>query len=148
MQKTNLFPISRVRTGNILQAVAAPVMPSPVAPVALCEGAPCCLSSAQAGLSRRVIAASASAVPLTWKHLINSFAVGYFSISRAAVSISAVGEGALLPKVRICVKSLRGFGWLSLKPQLLELSLQQNRLDGGEKELLAVEMVDKTPLKT
>lgn len=71
-----------------------------------------CLSSVQAGLLMRVISAFASAVPLTWSHLINRFAVGYLSISQAAVSISAVGEGALLPKVRICVKSLLRFGFL------------------------------------
>lgn len=89
-----------------------------------------CLSSVQAGRLRRVISAFASAVPLTWSHLINRFAVGYLSISQAAISISAVGEGALLPKVRICVKSLLRFGCLSLKPQLLELSLQENHLEG------------------
>lgn len=73
--------------------------------MALDEGISHCLSFAQAGLLRRVISASASTVPLTLNHLINSFAVGYLSISQAAVSISAVGEGALLPKVRICVES-------------------------------------------
>lgn len=84
----------------------------------------------QAGLLRRVISAFASAMPLTWSHLINRLAVGYLSISQAAVSISAVGEGAPLPKVRICVKSLLRFGCVSLKPQLLELSLQENYLGG------------------
>lgn len=113
------------------------------------DGVPCCLSSAWAGLLRRIVSASASAVPLTWNRLINSFAVGYLSISQAAVSISAVGEETLLPKVRICAESLLRFGCLSLKPQLLELSLQENHLEGGgEKELLAVKVVDKTPLKT
>lgn len=109
------------------------MLPLPVPSVALDEGFPHYLSSVQAGLLRGVISASASTVPLTWSHLINSFAVGYLSISRAAVSISAVGEGALLPKVRICIESLLRFGCLSLKPQLLELSLQENRLEGEKK---------------
>lgn len=109
---------------------------APVPPMALDEGVPRCLSSAWAGLLRRVVSASASAVPLTWSHLINSFAVGCLSISQAAVSISAVGEETLLPKVRVCAESLLRFGCLSLKPQLLELSLQENRLEGEKKSFL------------
>lgn len=101
--------------------------------VALDEGISRCLSSAQAGLLKRVVSVSASTVPSTWSNLINSFAVDYFIVSLAAVSISAVGEGALLPKVRICFESLLRFGCLSLKPQFLELSLQENRLEGEKK---------------